>query len=1046
MRKNRIKISASRIPVFFFSVQALAGTSATPAISNARGTMNSDFLNSSSVIPSPTQKVSSNGQPQDKGPRDSRSRALQESSLGDTGNIAKYSAAVSGLTLILENIQPSPKRTKLIMNRAAARTQLARSRILSTKGNALPPEAKKDLELALLDCDEVLKAKFREKDSIWRAYETRGLDFLYLNEPVRANEAFNAALQNKPPPERAGKIALLIAEDLFDNRKYADAAGYYEKYLPIMIEKWRDLAWYKLGWCMVNLNRIEDAERDFVKVISSKSKSEISKDALRDLAYLATHQKDVPQTLKRLESGVIPSWIFFDFLVEVRPNLEAGGLSELHGALVDRLLKTEQNSERRFEFMLADFRVQRRPSASSQHFLAFRRIGQALSKLDKAQYKTIYAKFESEIDTETQAIMKSYLDTFSGRMHLENGVSREQVIAGLKELFQFYHRHFYAKKNLQQVLVLWSDLCLTTHDDPGLEYVSEIVIRDPKRFPTILERAYLDEFGALETLMKDSNSPGYKVREKRRLIRMREFVGVFPDSPKWLAVSRIYSQLEMDQGHFKLVLPLLETIVKRSLTDEDYYRLQFARFKNGDFAKILGDDRGKAFIAANSKVIEIYRESALNLAMRAKEMKDVDQYRNDLNWFYYYSKDSQKRGIARVDYFRYLISRGLHEDAVKELMIVPTPDRDIPELEPIRVELWTWTVEEGKYEAAQKLLESPAAYLSHPEWGARRNLTSRLSGHLPTPNELMALSAPDREGLLGTLALIAPDQVIAYARSLKKGALDSERPSIALAFKVSLDQVQLVRTRELEGILGSQYPFIEDPEAPLSALEAQMKSVKIPDLSKVSPKKQGKLAEAAFTQVRGVRDQIAEGIRGKNPEVKIRILKQAAELESNVAKMLLNSPVPEGLESAQVEEYQKGIASAAAEFQQQSEQFTTLVNSIRQEVSKMDDELEKRTLPGISNDKWNWPSFWKKDSSTARALFDSGNVFGALTFLDFQRSTRTLEDADYFMARTGVLLGMKGANRALRHYLLDELQVNQQRLVVIAWAKLAQKPIPEAKK
>ena len=1017
-----------------------------PALNGSRGAMNSDFLNSQSPTPTPTPRPAPNGHSKEKAARDPRSRALQDASPADSGNISKYAAAVSGLTLILENIQPGQKRTKLIMNRAAARTQLARSRILASKENVLSAEAKKDLELAEQDCNDVLKAKAREKDLVWRAYETRGLDYLYLNEMILANEAFNEALKNNPPPERAGRIALLIAEDLFDNQKYTEAASYYEKYLPVMVEKWRDLAWYKLGWCMVNMSRIQDAEKYFVKVISSKSKSDVSKDALRDLAYLATHQKDVPETLKRLEAGVVPAWVFFDFLVEVRPNLEAGGLSELHGNIVDRLLKTEQNVEKRFEFMLADLRVQRRPSAVMPHLQAFRRISQGLSKLDKVQYKNIYTKYEAEIDTETQAMMKSHLDTFSGRMRLESGITRDHVIAVLKELFLFYYRHFYVKKNFQQILVLWSDLCLTTHDDPGLEYVSEVVIRDPKRFAAILERAYLDEFGALENLMKDPKSPGFKNREKRKLIRMREFVGLFPDSSKWLAVARIYSQLEMDQAHFKMILPLLETIVTRSLTDEDFYRLQFARFKNGEFAKVLGDDRGKPFIAANSKVIEIYRESALNLAMKAKEMKDVDQYRNDLNWFYYYSKDPQKRGIARVDYFHYLISRGMQEDAIKEFLMIPSPDRDLSELEPIRVDLWSWAVEEGKNFEAQKLIDSPAAYLSRPEWGIRKGLTSRLSGHVPSPSELIALSASDRERLLVTLALITPDKVMAYARSIKKAPNDAERFAIALAFKVALDQRQLVRTPELEGILGNQYPFIEDPVAPLSPLEVQMKAVKIPDLSKASPKKQGKLAEAAFSKVRGVRDQIAEGIRGKSPEVKIRILSQALELESSTANMLLNSPVPDGLEPTQAEEYKKGIASAAMEFQQQAEQFGTLIKTLQQEIKKITDELDTRTLPAISDEKWVWPTFWKKDSSTARALYESGNLFGALTFLDFQRSAHSLEDGDFFMARTGVLLGMKGANAALRHYLLDELQVNRQRLVVISWAKLAQKPIPEAKK
>lgn len=1007
--------------------------------------MNSNFLNTTpptaSATPIPKTQPGPGG---DKKNQSASSRMLQEGAPVDAKEIQKTKALIKSLDLIVDQLPSGVNRTQIVLNRAAARIKYARAVILNSKEMSVPEDAKAKLTGAIQDCDQILTSGERRPDALWKAHDSKGLALLYLNNTSAASASFIEALKLRPPPERAGKIALIIAEDLFERGLYAEAAEYYSKYAPNMASKWRELAIYKLAWCNINLNRPEEAEKRFSSLLGTLSVSGVSKDAIRDLAFMATHQKNVPENLKRMETTLIPPALVPVFLAEVRPNLEAAGMASVHAQTVERLLQGEKNPEKRLEFVLADIRVQRRPEASLEHLGAFNRLGQALKPLKKNDGDPLLFKFKGDIENEFHLILKSFLDTFAGRMRLDPSLTKEQVAGALKEFFALYQRFYPGNKNIQQIMTLWLDLCSMTKDYACTHQATEVVIGDPSHLQPLSERSYLEQIAAIENIaLKEQGNSSWQEKRKKRI---REFVSRFPESKQWLKVAQVHSQIEIDSGREKATLPLLDSIVQRSLTDDNFYRLQFARHKTGFHEAVISDERGRNFIQSGSKVIELYRESALALALKAKSLKDLEGYRRSLGQFYGFCTDQDKRIIARLDFLNFLIVGNKRLEAIEELTQTPAPDCTRKELDPLRSELWLWAIEDGELETALNLAKISQAQLKTPDWNLRSELSRRFLGYQPEPSMLRALSPQERTQVLEIMALTRPDLAIAYGKTLKKADTDQDRIILALAHRVHNDQKQLKRTPELETLLGKTYPFAEGDDAPRLPVELEISRIKIPDLKRVSVNKQAKLAQTTIAQVQNSRNSVVEGIRNVLQVQKVRTLNLAAELETATARMLLESPLPKNLTPAQADEYKSGIAAAAKEFEEQSSRYRNLIMEIKKGLEQESARLEARSLPSISDRAWPWPNSWSREFRNIKKLHEEGKTSGALWLLEFHRSSKLKESSDYFLLRTGVLLGSKSTNAALRAHLLNELEANGQDRIIALWAKAAARPIPERNK
>lgn len=1011
---------------------------------SAQGRMDTGFLKGQMRGEGDDAKAKPQERSSPKGGTKSKRIALEEKR-AEAQTLSQAAETVNSFTLILKKTPKGARRNALLLNHASALNLYARLKIIAAANAQEQEKVKQYLQVSIRDAQEVLASPQRTPDQVLKAHDIAGTSYLYLDQNLMAREQFLEVLKLNPKPDKAGRIGLMVAEDLFDEGKFKEASGFYAKYYPNMSPQWKELALYKLGWCMMNLDQPDKAEVYLARVAKSQSSSGVGKDAIRDLAYLVTHRSDPMGSLGKVERYFTSPEDKLEFLHNVRISFENQGAIAPHTAIVARLLQMEPNSEKRLELALSNLRVQRKLYASLEHMQAFDQAVERLRKLSQKEFKEAFPKYESVFETETQTLMKSFIDTYAGRIKSPEPISRQQIAEALKRQFKFYNQYFSAKPNYSNVIGLWSDMCLDFKDWACVDEVSQLILSKQDRLGMYTERAYLDQIAALDQFLaspdKTTDRPAIAARRNQRV---KEFIERFKKSPQWLRVAKLYTQVETDAGHYKEAMPVLEQILGAEPTEDSFYRFQYARFKLGEHQALLSDARNKKYLQPGSKMADLYRESSLILAQKAKEEGNAEQYKSHISEFVALSTDASKARIARIDYLNFLLKEDTQPKAVealKEFFSLPASESKNPEFEPLRVELWKRAVAHGRLDSALKL----TGYAPDTaEWRQRRLLSTFFVGKIPSMDELGVLSANEREYFLGLIALVQPGWIIRSFKALKRSLSPVEKDLLALSYKLELDQWNLVRTPKLEQALGRGYPFYQKPVLSELAIEKRMEGIRFPDLGKLSPAQQGRAVQDAVLGVRGRREKVASSIQGKAPQVQLRVLEKAKALEARTAEYILSSPVPKELSPEQVAEYRNGLKTAADEFSQQSQQFEVLAKTLREQIEKETKWAESRVLPQPNMSEWDWPSSYDKHPQVrwVQEAFKAKNVIGALALLDYFRAKHLDDEGDFFAIRSGILL-TRHPTQAMRIYILEELEKNNQSGILKAWAKSVDRPAPE---
>ncbi len=953
---------------------------------------------------------------------------------------------INSLTLILRMTPVGERRNLLLLNHATALYLFARQKLLNSKLTNPDEEIRKYLLSALRDVNEFFQSPVKNVNEQWRAHNIAGDSALYLDQLDVARMHFLEVLRLNPPADKAGHIGFMVAEGYFDEEKFQEASEFYLKYYDKMNPQLKELTIYKLGWCMVNLKQMDKAEEYLVRISRSKSTSGVGKDAIQDLAFLVTHNSNPSESINKNEAKIIEPEDKIIFLYSVLSNLESQGSIELHTLIINRLFKIEKDPEKIIELSLANLRVQKTLYASRRYFDSFMKLEESLKKLNIKNFPLIFPKVESSVENELQAIMRIYIDTYAGRAKTPEVFTQPQLGDTIKKLFMVYYQYFSNKPNFANVISIWRDICLDLKDWTCVDYVSRVILSKPDKLPNLREKAYLDQIAALDQFLITPNQTSESIKgwKTRRMMRLKEFTSQYQKSLQWVQVAKFYARAENEVNNEKMAYPVFEQIMLKDPTEESFYDLQFIRFKMKENLKVIEDERGSEFIAHGSKVVELYRESALILAKKAKDSGNIDQYRKYLAKFVEYNSDPDKTRIARADFFHFMIDQGKVEDAVSEFFGLPSNEFKHIAYDSLRDDLWKSSVENGNFDHSLRVASLGLSINEKSDtWKQRKILSSIFTSGQFNPKDLQSLSANNREYFLGLCALVKPSLVTAYYSNVKTLS-EQEKDILQLAYKVKLDQWQLQRSSELENVFGRDFPFSDKNSKILLPIEKSIAAILFPDLAKMNPKSQAKSVQDNIEKVQNVRTKIVSVIQGKSLDVQKRVLESARDLESNMAKYLLSSPIPKELKENQLAEYNAGIHAAAEEFTQQSQQFELIAVKVREGQLKEIKHMDSRTLPQPDMNQWVWPNGSKgaKKVKWIHELLKQDNQLGALALLDYLRTTDVKFDQDYFSLRSGIILTGKPAD-ALRIYLLEELEKSKQFGVLKSWTSLVKRSLLE---
>ena len=956
----------------------------------------------------------------------SKAIAADEPKFDEKAEKELYNTILS-LTTVLDHTPPGVLRNRVLLDRAIANGYYGREKLLRAKHYEMTAEVKKYLNMSVQDALTLINTPGITNDLLVRAHDAAATSSLYLENNELAREHFLIELKLGPPPEKAGRIALVIAEQYFDQGDFKSAADYYTRYYAQMSPQWKEISVYKTGWCMINLKQPEQAEAFFLKIAHATSFSGLGRDAIRDLAYLTSSKSgSVPEIFRTEEKFTLLQDKLL-YLGDVLINTERLSFPAEHDQVARRLLQLETNPASRVNVLLSQLRLQKKPYASRNHLTAFRVLADYLAKVNKADLKLIMERHESSMEMEMENIFRAYVDTYVGRLKVmeDPPLTPTQVVDAIKTFVQFFKVYFPTTPHFPAIVELWENLCIDNKDWAGVDDITQFILTNLQKIKPLLEGAYLNQIAALDQLGTD---------KERRSLRVKEFVEKFPKSPKWSEVAKIYAQNETRAGHFKVALKVGAQIMDVEPNEENFYQLQFSRFKYLDYDAVLNDPRNKTYLVPQSHFMELYRETSLKAAEIAKQANKPNEYRKHIENFIRLSTDADKARIARIDYFKYLIQSDQLEEANTRYGALPPEEKKSPMYEAFRSDLWKAAVDKEMYELAVESAANSQQLL----------LSTLLQGGALDAKTFEGLTSAEKDYFLGLYALFDPDFTINYL--LKKMPFTPQhRDLMILSQRINKNQWQLIRTPELEKLLGKSYSFLEAQVLKPLPIEKSIASVQFPELGILSAQKQARTVQVTMEHVRKNRQWVVDAVSGKAPEIQFRVLNEMRELEDKMGAYLMNSPIPLSLNTQQVQQYKEGLKAASDEFVQQDQQFKLLADKAKETIDKNLSWLDRRTFPVPEMSKWPWPDTRTKtyDLNSVYNLVKKGNIIGAIALLDFIYSSAAINPKNFALVRTGIILKSK-PSQALRIYLLDELEKNKQTEVIKIWSSLTNHPVPEA--
>ena len=951
-----------------------------------------------------------------------------------------------GISLLIDSTPPGPKQDLLSFNRAVGIERYTRKKLLAQKGLTLDTKSAQLIQVAIRDLNRLVGHAQSSAENAQKARTALGYAYIFIDQVNAARDQFSWLLKEAERtgkfPKRAGWMALFIAESWFTDGNFARAQDYYHRYAGKMTEPERELAGYKEGWCWINLNQPARAEKLFAVVAKSESKQGLARDGRRDLAYLLSHHSNVKDAQVVADTMFGQSAARLEFLELVRLGLESQNSPALHRELVTAMLATPGLGQKeRLRLSLADLRVQRTPLVSRNYLTAF----QALEAEARKSGATPTAEERSYlllVEKEAQAIIKTFVDAFTGRRQLLEAWDRKALGAALLDLLTFHEVQFAASPNAPLILHLHLEACQDLKDWACIDRVADRIAQNPK-WVADREAARLDQLFALEKL---SGEPGLVAaaqseRAKNYRAHLRTFLQTFGKSTEWVRVGKAYAALllspaapaEERKAWHSLALPVLTVIAAREGGRDSLFRLQTLRFELKRYEELQAETRDAKF-PADAELAGIRREASLAQAAVAKEHGNFSDYEAQLKKFIASHPTPQKARLAWADLLGSLGKDAKVAQVTEELRPMAPADRFSPELSPFTLAAWDREFKTGNASAAQDLIRG--APVADPEMQVRISLSAWGAADRPLAEALGAVVGPKRDYLLGLIALSAPVELLKLLEreAGSSGGLSADHRALAqVALKLTQASLRIQRNAQSERLLGPKFVFEEDAQKARIPIEAKLATLQPPS-AKLSAKKQSAALPGFLGAVQATRAQVAQALGGAAPAAQLRVLEAGIRLENSAAAAVVGSEIPKGLTAEEIDKYRKGLEEAAAEFTNQAQEYGKSVTQLHAILGKVDDERVARIPAALPAQSWLWPVGYETEPRFGglRAYLSQRRWAAALAWVDLVKSE--LGEDGYYRARAGVLL-TADPEVAMRQYVVDELDEKKQSKLHQEWVQ-----------
>lgn len=925
---------------------------------------------------------------------------------------------IKAFRYLSRNNKTDAKKESLLLNEASAALALARLYRLKKDDKTYRPQEEKYLKMALEDAQEVLKIANIDNKTAARAAYYAGLANLNLTDGSHAEPFFLKAVHDSPNSEFVPGISLLVAEMKFDHEKYQEAIDYYKMFFARLNTGQKAIAIYKTAWCLVNLQKYEFAEKNFLRLAESPKPTSFTQDAKKDLSYLLSTRLDDAGVIAYGNREIKNDNLRKEILTEVYRFFQAQSGTVRHPVLFNEIMRVETDPGNKLVLLISNLRAQQKPYASVEPYREFLEIRKAMSEWKVGKDSKPFAKVSAELDVELRSLIRSYQETFSGTVKTAEKLTKKDIGEKLIVALSFYAQYYPNSTEIGPIYVAWMNTCLEIQNYQCTLDVSSYLMKQKSVSPEVRRTAWLNSFKALEVLQK--TEPKYRTEFVDSLAK---FCGQEKEDKEWLPLAKRLTALLNEDKKFEPSLKWLDQIHEKERSSESLYRLMWTAFQAGEFKRLTSYDGGFLEDKFGKDTKELVREAHLRMAQQASEQKHFDEYESHIKGYFALNPPAEKKDLVERDYFLQLLDRGSWMNVEKSFIEMPAAQRSKKSLEPAVLRLNDSLIMNGQFDNLKLIDEGNLS----DEVRDNVLLARIASGHALTKEDSVAIfHSKLREYILSVLTLTEPDSMIVFENYIRNLS-QKELRMLLIAHQAKQGRADVELDAHAQRALASILPEDLKPAA-LTNTEKQALAIQFP---------KGKQAAALLTKkipaiaakVRELRQPFIAEINGKTAKVQRRILGTATDLEQKVSALILSSPVPAGLAADKVEEYKASVATLAKEFSDQSEEYKKLLATIEEKSGSVPED--KKAIYGFDLSDWDVSD--GPESHPLNSMISQGKFAGAIFALDRWKQAG-LKPEDYYAWRVKILLSHLNSP-FMKEYVYNELETAKMDGLIKKWRK-----------
>lgn len=957
-------------------------------------------------------------------------------------DVLKLRESLKGVNLVLNSQPNSPNRIELLLKKAFLHISIVRETGRKrTSATQLTEDDNKHLTVAKDILNKLLQPSAKLPDTKKASvYYLLGLAAYEYENYKLQQKYFIDALKLDPKGPQAGSLALMVAEQYFDDEDFASALKYYNSYTSAMNDKQKDLALYKSAWCYISTQQNEKAEAELLKVVQSNRQSGFQKDSLRDLAFIAVRHRDELGVIRYGQQKILNDdnrnefyslALKYFFQMQTRQSLNR---------LIGIVLKTEKKLDVRLEILGHQVNEFRRDYLNTMTLSYYQGIRLELEKNKTNLDAPDLVGFKKNFQSDMEYFLYSITQVYQSNVQTEKSVPRNKVAALLEKNILFYDYFFPDSKNKILIYQILADLCV---DSKVYACVTQVYNKAKAYKPE--DKAWNDlrlKLRASQLMFADELYTKEPAKHEALLIQVfNDFKKDYPAHELVLKGLRRTLQIYTQKSDLVAVEKNYAEIYEKEKTAENLYNWAFTIFKQDRFADVISMIKDQ--YPADAKLNQLRSETYLKLADKESQSDNFKNYEAYIIEILKVSKDQEKSALIYSDWMQKSMNlkAGGPEHALEIFGSIPLNIRSKPMFDGYTARLASAFISAGDFDRLGKL------DLKRPTKAKEDSLTYYRLVHFFSVKEaalpgwvglMDSLDADKKNYLLGLIVLLKPNLALEYLKKTK--AVEANRADLyLLALKMQNKSDEFSLSNEDKKILGKKADTIQAKATAQPAILTEIRGVKFPT-AKMSFQKYNTAVEKLVPAVKKIREKILKSFQDATIEQKLLIVPEAETLEAKTARVIEEAPLPPGLDDLQKADYQAGINDLAKEFVEQSTEYRKIFDGLSEKMIEVSKQKAADALPEIDMNKWIWPS---NDVVKKAIALQSVSSIQAHLYIDAQLAEKFLSEIEHSTTRAG-LLAMSQNTEVMREYIKQELQQQQREELVQKWRSLGPAPVEPA--